>query len=86
MSNQHSLTIYFTDGSDLMVNFPKQDVNPRLLAKRVQTALDARQLAIEVDNQLLVIPIDNIKYFKMSPSPEKLPETVILGGSILIDN
>lgn len=85
MSNQRSLTICFTDGSDLKVTFPKQDGNPHLLAKRVQTALDARQLAIEVDNELLVIPIDNIKYFKMSPSPEKLPETVILGGSILND-
>ena len=32
-----------------------------MLAKRVQAALDSRQLAFEMNNELLVIPTNNIK-------------------------
>ncbi len=86
MSDKRSLTIFFTDGSNLSVTFPKQGGNPHLLAKRVQQALDSRQLAIEIDNELLMIPIDNIKYMRVSPSPEMLPDTVILDGALKNDD
>ena len=82
MDNNRYLTIYFIDGSELSLTFPKQGGNPLLLAKRVQEALDADQLAIETGDQLLVIPMSNVKYFQMSPIPEALPETVIRGGAI----
>ena len=82
MDNNRYLTIYFIDGSELAVTFPKQGGNPLLLAKRVQEALDADQLAIETRGQLLVIPMNNIKYFRMNPIPEELPNTVIRGGAI----
>ena len=52
------------------------------MAKRVQAAQYSRQLAFEIDNELLVIPTHNIKYLQLSPCPEMLPETVIVGGAI----
>ena len=82
MDDNRYLTIYFIDGSEMSVTFPKQGGNPLLLAKRVQEALDADQLAIETGDQLLVIPKYNIKYLQLNPIPEKLPETVIRGGVI----
>jgi len=82
MDNNRYLTIYFIDGSEMSVTFPKQGGNPLLLARRVQEALDADQLAIETGDQLLVIPMNNIKYLQMKPTPEELPETVIRGGVI----
>ena len=82
MSNERNIMIFFTDGSDLALTFPKQEGNPHLLAKRVQAALDSRQLAFEIDNELLVIPTNNIKYLQINPRPEMLPETVIVGGAI----
>ena len=81
MDNNRYLTIYFIDGSEMSLTFPKQGGNPLLLAKRVQEALDADQLAIETGDQLLVIPKSKVKYFQMSPIPEELPETVIRGGA-----
>jgi len=81
MDNNRYLTIYFIDGSEMSLTFPKQGGNPLLLAKRVQEALDADQLAIETGDKLLVIPKSNVKYFQMSPIPEELPETVIRGGA-----
>jgi len=83
MSNERNITIFFTDGSDLALTFPKQEGNPHLLAKRIQAALDSRQLAFEVNNELLVVPTNNIKYMKINPSPEMLPDTVIVGAAII---
>ena len=82
MAEDRSITIFFTDGSDISLTFPKQDGNPHLLAKRVQAALESPNLAFEIDNELLVIPTTNIKYLQVNPCPEMLPETVIRGGSI----
>ncbi|MCP4233198.1 MAG: hypothetical protein GY770_06385 [Aestuariibacter sp.] len=52
------------------------------VVNRIQKALDANQLTLEIDNQLFVIPMNNIKYMQVSPSPDKLPETVIRGGEL----
>jgi hypothetical protein len=52
MSNERNITIFFTDGSDLALTFPKQEGNPHLLAKRIQAALDSRQLGFEIDGEL----------------------------------
>jgi hypothetical protein len=83
MASDRFLKVHFIDGSEMSVTFPKQSGNPLLLAKRVQAAIESRQLAIEVDGQLFVIPMSNVKFLQVKPSPEELPETVILGGAIL---
>ena len=82
MENNRLLTIYFIDGSEMLINFPEQAGNPLLLEKRVQEAIEANQIAIEVDEKLYVIPTNNIKYMHASPMPDEIPQTVIRGGSL----
>ena len=82
MAEDRYLTIYFMDGSEMSLAFPKQQGNPLLLAKRIQEALDANHLAIETEGELLVFPKTGIKYLQMSPIPEELPETIIRGAKI----
>jgi len=55
------------------------------MAERIQKALDANKLAIEIDGELFVIPMNNVKYLQMTPAPEKMPETIIRGGSLIND-
>ena len=83
MQQERFLTVYFLDGSDMSIAFPKQAGNPLLLAKRVQSGFEADQLAIETGDELLVFPKSNIKYLTLSPVPEELPETVIRGCRIV---
>lgn len=83
MEQDRFLTVYFLDGSDISITFPKQPGNPLLLAKRVQGALDADQFTIEVDGELLMIPKTSVKYMTLSPLPEEMPETIIRGGRIV---
>lgn len=83
MEQDRFLTVYFLDGTDMSISFPKQQGNPLLLAKRVQGALDADQFTLEIDGQLMMIPKSSVKYMTLSPVPDELPETVIQGGRIL---
>ena len=84
MSNDRLLTIHFIDGSEMKVTFPEQGGNPLRLAKRVQEAvIDSRQFAIEIGGQLYVFPMSSVKYLQMNPSPDELPENIILGAAII---
>jgi hypothetical protein len=83
MEQDRFLTVYFLDGTDMSISFPKQQGNPLLLAKRVQNALDADQFTIEIDGELMMIPKSSVKYMTVSPVPDEMPETIIRGGRIV---
>jgi hypothetical protein len=85
MANERYLTIHFTDGSKLSVTFPKQTDMLYKIVSRVEKALEADKLAIEIGGELFVIPMNNIKYMQVSPAPDKLPESVVRGGSLISD-
>ena len=83
MEQDRFLTVYFLDGSDMSITFPKQPRNPLLLAKRVQSALDAHQFTVEIDGELMTIPKSSVNYMTVSPLPEEMPETIIRGGRVV---
>jgi hypothetical protein len=85
MTKKRFLTVHFTDGSKLSMSFPQQTDDFSQIANRVQKALDANQLAIELDGELFVIPMNNIKYLQVNPTPEKLPDSVIRGGALKVE-
>ncbi len=85
MSSKRFLTVHFTDGSKLSVTFPQQGGDAHQISSRVQKALDANQLSIEIGGELYVMPMSSIKYLQLSPSPEKMPEVVIRGGVLQSD-
>lgn len=82
MAEKRALTIHFTDGTKLSVAFPKQIEDTARMASAVHKALAARQLALEINNELFVVPMDNVKYVQLYPCPEKLPDGVIRGASV----
>ena len=77
------MTVYFIDGSDMSISFPEPGGNPLMLARRIQAALDADQVALEVDDELMMIPKSSIKYMTLNPLPDELPESVIRGASVV---
>jgi len=85
MTKKRFLTVHFTDGSKLSMSFPQQTDDFNQIANRVQKALDANQLAIELDGEMFVIPMNNIKYLQVNPAPEKLPDYVIRGGALKVE-
>ena len=83
------LTLHFIDGSRLSLEFPEQTKLASAKQMKVADLLAARQLLIEAEGSLLVIPVANIKYMSLSiPSlPARgatsvLPRQTLLGARI----
>jgi hypothetical protein len=77
-------TIFFMDGTKMSLRWPRQAGNdPSTIAKNIREALEADKLMLEVGDHLMVIPMRNVKYFQITPPPEKLPHGVVRGAHIL---
>lgn len=80
--NTGMLTVHYTDGTEQRFEYTraKEDVN---LAAVVQEALKSSQLVIELQDKMLVIPMQSIKTIEVSPPPSKLPRFVIRNAVLL---
>ena len=75
--------IRFTDGTSLKFKFAGDEVQDVTdAATRIQNILDARTLALELDGQLMIIPMSNIRAIEVVPSFEKLPERFIKATTV----
>ena len=82
MGRDRRITIHFTDSNQLVFKFPQQ-VELSVMATAVQKALERDKLTIEADGALYGVPLTNVKYIRMSPAPQRLPESVITGASLV---
>ncbi|MCJ8170560.1 hypothetical protein [Atopomonas sediminilitoris] len=78
------LYLYFNDGQRLALSYPQQDGDTSELSRRMQAALSAPFLSLEVDGDLLLIPRESIKYIQVCPLPHAdLPAGTLLGAQML---
>lgn len=78
------LTMFFMDGTKLLVRYPKQAGTDRAtIAAAVKRAIDADKVVFEVDGDLLIVPTRNVKYFHVHPAPDHLPSGVIRQGKLV---
>ena len=70
--------VHFTDASTLDLEWPKQDTKGHVfLSEAIRKAIESERLLVEVEGNLLVIPMRNVKYVELIPVPEQLPDGVI---------
>ena len=75
--------IRFTDGTSLKFKFVGEEVTDVSdAASRLKNILDARTLALELDGQLMIIPMSNIRAIEVVPSFEKLPDRFIKAATV----
>ncbi len=79
MKDEKKITVYFTDGTDLQFEFPNQADGDANIATAIRKTLNENQLVLEVEGAMYTIPYNNVKYIRVSPCPDKLPDTAILG-------
>lgn len=83
MSVKVSGVIHFMDGTKVSLKWPRQaGADPSTIAGRIKQALESDRIMAEIGGSLLVIPVRNIKYIQITPSPEKLPAGVLLGAEV----
>ena len=67
------MVIRFVDGTEEVVEHNRLQQDDANLAGRIQEALNAQHLILEVDKKMVVYPFHNIKAIEVLPAPEKLP-------------
>jgi len=78
MTAQANAVIYFMDGTNIVIDYPKQaGDDPATIASTIKKALDTDKIVVEADGSLLVIPVNNIKYVSITPAPESLPAGIL---------
>jgi hypothetical protein len=71
-----TLTIHFVNGSDQEFEFTRPEESASI-AQRIQDALGANQLLLELEDRLLVVPFQNILTVEVSPPPPKVRGNVL---------
>lgn len=84
MVGRRFVTLFFNDGTNLKLSFPKQGgKDAATLAANVKKAIDADRLVFEVEGSLYIVQVRNLKYVQVSPAPEALPAGIIVGAQIV---
>ncbi len=80
MSNDSkvTITIRYVNGSEQKFEGIREK-NETNLASRIQNALNANQLLLELEDKVLVIPFHNIQSIEISPPPSKSPANTVKG-------
>jgi hypothetical protein len=79
--NIRHATFTFLDNSVIKLTWPKQgSKDAQIFSTQLKNALEADQFVAEVEGQLMVIPMRNVKYIVVSPAPKTLPKGVILNA------
>ena len=71
------MTVKLVNGSEENYEFQRQIIDESLLAKKIQDALEAKHLIIDLESKVQIIPIHNILSIEVTPPPKKLPPYTI---------
>jgi hypothetical protein len=72
MAQEVTGTIHFMDGSKISLRWPRQaGTGAQIIALNVKKALEADRILVEIDGTLLLIPLRNVKYIQITPSPKE---------------
>lgn len=70
--------IHFIDNSTLALEWPKQDLQGHVfVSEAIRAAIEADRLMVEVEGNLVIVQMRNVKYIEVLPAPDQLPEGVI---------
>ncbi len=75
-SNTGILKIHYTDGSEMQVEYVRKEEVSNI-ATRIEKAIESNEVLIELEDRLLVVPLNNLKYIEVVPAPPKLPKFTI---------
>jgi len=79
------MKVKFVNGTEEHYTFPRQitEEDAHILVNKVQEALDAKHLIIDLGSKIQIMPMNNILQIEVTPVPVKLPENCIQGASLV---
>jgi hypothetical protein len=82
---RRGMTVFFNDGSKMVLDFPQQSPNQSAAALKLEDVLKNRYILMEVDSTFVMIPFENVRYVQIYPAPESVPNHTYIKGASLID-
>ena len=79
------MTVKFVNGTEEHYTFSRQmtEEDAHILVNKVQEALDAKHLIIDLGSKIQIMPMNNILQIEVTPVPVQLPENCIQGASLV---
>ena len=79
------MKVKFVNGTEEHYTFPRQitEEDAHILVNKVQEALDAKHLIIDLGSKIQIMPMNNILQIEVTPVPVQLPENCIQGASLV---
>ena len=77
------MKVKFVNGDEEHYEFRRQIEDEIQLTKRLQEALEAKFLMIELENKVQIISFNNVLSIEVSPPPAKLTPICIKGASLV---
>jgi hypothetical protein len=78
MTPEVSMTVFFLDGTKASFRYPRQSgTDQAAIVSTVKRAIESERLVLEVDGDLVVIPIRSVKYVQVTPAPPHLPSGIL---------
>jgi hypothetical protein len=78
-------TLHFVDGTSLKLAWERKEDDPTEIITKVRKAIEKDRFIFEVDGDLILIPVQNIKYFRLTPVPKALPKDLVIRGASIIE-
>jgi hypothetical protein len=83
MSDKRNMIIHFMDGTRVVYDIPRQVDDNNAISTRMKKLLDMQYIVIEVEGAMKFYPVANIKSVQVYPLPEKLPDFIIQGATLV---
>jgi hypothetical protein len=79
------MTVKFVNGTEEHYTFSRQmtEEDAHIMVNKVQEALDAKHLIIELGSKIQIMPMNNLLQIEVNPVPVQLPENCIQGASLV---
>ncbi len=78
-----TMIVRLIDGSVHRFQFPPDGGDDVTLASRIEKAIQAHDLALEISGRLLVIPQHSILTIELTPAPAKLPAFTVRNARVV---
>ena len=79
-----TVTIHLVHGESIKFEVNLSAAKEYSLGDDIEHALLRNAMAIELDNKLIMVPYNNIKYVECDPAPSVLPLNMIRGARRLL--
>jgi hypothetical protein len=84
MNTEVVLAIHYIDGTIMKFRWDQKKDDPSTMITRVRKALEMDRFYFEADGNMLIIPIQNIKYLSFAPLPAALPKDLVIRNASIV--